>query len=191
MSSVKPKLPPVIVAVIGAREAPHEVCQFTAHFVRRLAADDTYDFYFRGGGAKGMDDAGMYGGGLRHVLYLPKPGHRGLQSKYDTPTPEAYEVASRFHPAWNRLEPFHQALMARNVHVILGQSLNKPCNIVLCWTEDGCEHASTRTSRTGGTGHAIAVASAWNIPIVNIKRHGLDADEVYRQLLALAGLLPM
>lgn len=191
MSLVKPKLPPVIVAVIGARAAPEEVCQFTKQFVRRLVADDTYDFYFRGGGAKGMDDAGMHGGGLRHVLYLPKPGHRGLQSRYDTPTPEAYEIASHFHPAWQYLPEFHKALMARNVHVILGQTLNKPVNVVLCWTEDGCEHDRERTPDTGGTGHAISVASHYNIPVVNICCYGMDEDEVYRQLIALAGLLPM
>lgn len=66
------------------------------------------------------------------------------------------------------MEPFIRALMARNCQQVLGPNLDDPSKFVLCWTPDGCEHASTRSRTTGGTGLAISVASEFGIPVFNM-----------------------
>lgn len=58
--------------------------------------------------------------------------------------------------------------MGRSVFQVLGSDLLTPSRFVLCWTPDGCEHHITRSSKTGGTGLAISVASSHNIPVVNM-----------------------
>ena len=63
-----------------------------------------------------------------------------------------------------------QALMARNVHQILGSDLRSPVDFVACWTPDGCESEGERSRTTGGTGQAIALADRWGIPIYNLAR---------------------
>ena len=51
---------------------------------------------------------------------------------------------------------------------ILGLELDCPTEFVVCWTPDGCESHLKRTSKTGGTGLAISLASKLGIPIYNL-----------------------
>lgn len=85
----------------------------------------------------------------------------------------AYNIGKKYHPVWNKLTTDQKNLIARNSYQILGQDLITPCKFVVCWTPDGCEHDSERTINTGGTGQAISIASAHNIPVFNLAR-GLD-----------------
>ena len=85
-----------------------------------------------------------------------------------TPTPLAYEIAEKYHPAWKQLKPYAKHLMARNTHQVLGQDCNTPVDAVICWTKDGS--TGITTAKTGGTGQAIRIAYDLNIPIYNLKK---------------------
>jgi hypothetical protein len=83
---------------------------------------------------------------------------------------EAAKIASELHPNWGALKQAAKKLMARNSRQILGLNLDNPVKFVLCWTPDGCEHGSTRSRKTGGTGQAITLASIrYDIPVFNMK----------------------
>lgn len=74
----------------------------------------------------------------------------------------AEAIAQRFHPAWERCSDFARKMHTRNVPQVLGPQLDRPCDIIVCWTSDG--------EASGGTGQAMRMAKAYDVLIVNLKR---------------------
>ena len=65
-------------------------------------------------------------------------------------------------------------LQARNSHQVLGDSLRDPVAFVVCWTTDGAETLKETGRHTGGTGQAIRLADACNIPVFNLCKMGAE-----------------
>jgi len=158
---------------IGSRGTPHFVLVAMSAIAMYLESCPHRRYCLRSGGADGADLAFENGVIDREnkEIYLPWRGFNESDSQRFQIPKEAFEIASRHHPAWDKLKDSVRRLMARNVQQVLGQDLNKPSAFVICWTPDGCEHSNTRTSKTGGTGLAISVASEFNIPVYNLKHH--------------------
>ena len=153
-------------AGIGSRKTPASVSVFMTRIAIELAIRD---FTLRSGGAQGADQAfGL--GSTRKEVYLPWRGFEGSDSPYIVQPGPAGEIASQFHPVWDRLSQGAKKLHSRNAHQILGQNLDTPVKFVICWTPDGCFNQATRKSSTGGTGMAIAIADHYNIPVFNLMR---------------------
>lgn len=72
----------------------------------------------------------------------------------------ALHLASLYHPAWNRCSDYAKKLHARNGFQVLGRDLNSPSDFIVCWTKDG--------KASGGTGQAIRIATAYQIPVFNL-----------------------
>ena len=158
--------------------------------MRELAIELAHMGYeMRSGAADGADTAFEQGSDAargRKAIFLPWPGFQGRypDPKASTylPSPEAFELAATIHPAWSRLSRGPQALHSRNCHQCLGRALDAPADFVVCWTADGAESARETTSKTGGTGTAIRLASLRGIPVFNLVRD--DAEERLRAFLA-------
>lgn len=91
-----------------------------------------------------------------------------LVKVFERPTIAARDIAAQYHPRWQKLSKADQKLVARNTHQILGRRCDAPCSFVNCWTPDGS--TGITTVRTGGTGQAIRIAAARQIPIFNLQR---------------------
>ena len=81
-----------------------------------------------------------------------------------------------FHPNPSALKPMGWQLMCRNAIQILGQDGNTPVDFVLCWTADG--------KASGGTGQAIRIAQAFDIPVYNLY-NASDTAEVSELLYTI------
>ena len=162
----------IYYAGIGSREAPDPMLYLMEGVAFKLG---TFDWMcLRTGGASGSDtafEAGATSAGGDMELWLPWTNFNGRGNGY-TPSIKHNAYASGFHPVWDKLKPVVKKLHSRNVGIILGEDLKTTVSFVVCWTKDGCEKACDRTNNTGGTGHAIAVADANNIPIFNLKNEG-------------------
>lgn len=171
MITLPPLTPPASYAGIGSRETPADVSMLMQRIAFELAK---LDWCLRSGAAPGADTAFEEGAssltGARREIFLPWPGFQGHRGPHWTePTREAAAIAARFHPSWSRLSRGAQALQARNTHQVLGRCCDDPSKFVLCWTKDG---ATEKTSSwTGGTGQAIRIAAAYNVPVYNLQRH--------------------
>lgn len=73
---------------------------------------------------------------------------------------KAHKIAEQYHPAWDKLTDGAKALHARNSYIILGDDLNSPVSLVVCYTKNGEE--------IGGTAQGMRLAKAYNIPILNL-----------------------
>ena len=153
-------------AGVGARKTPPEILQSMCEIAEHLAQ---CGYQLRSGAADGADSAFERGcdraGGSKQI-YLPWKGFNNHTSRLYPPTAEALQIAQRYHQAWHGLRSSVKKLMARNSYQVLGHDLTTPVQFVLCWTPDG---ATTKTSRqTGGTGQAIRIAAAHDIPVFNL-----------------------
>lgn len=149
---------------IGSRQTPKHILEIMTKTAEVLA---TRGFTLRSGGAGGADTAFEAGAG-EHEIYLPWPKFQGSSSQLIVQPGKAFNIASEFHPTWDRCSQGARKLHARNVHQVLGMDFNHPSKFVLCWTPDGCTGMATRTRKTGGTGMAISIAEHYGIPVFNL-----------------------
>lgn len=169
--------PPGTYAGIGSRKTPEAVAGLMELVAARLAR---LGWILRTGGAEGADFE--FEVGARVVsedaveLFLPWPSFAerardgaALPPKtWTTPTLLAYQIAERHHPAWVSMTRGPRALHARNVHQVLGEHCDDPAAFVLCWTPDGA--TTEPTAKTGGTGQALRIAKAYDVPVYNLAR---------------------
>lgn len=149
---------------IGARVTPNDVLTVMTKLATLL---DNKNYILRSGGADGADTA--FELGSRHSeIYVPWKTFNNRTNGICIDNPEATLIAKKYSPHWGYMKDPVKKLMIRNVYQVLGGTLDKPSEFVLCWTKDGCEHYQDRTGKTGGTGLAIEIASRYNIPVINM-----------------------
>jgi len=160
-------------AGIGARNTPRNVLNLFAHLAHTLEQED---FILHSGGANGADKAFEAGieDPLNAKIFLPWKNFNNNPSTLVVTDPAAFEMAAKFHPAWERCSGAARKFHARNCHQILGLSLDQPVEFVICWTPGGAV--------TGGTGQALRIAQHHEIPIYNFGTGSpeLIEDEIYQ-----------
>jgi hypothetical protein len=131
-----------------------------------------HDLVLRSGAAGGAD-AAFEAGCPPHQkeIFLPWNGFNGRRFQdektlYYGVCDRAKEIASQFHPAWDKLTPAIRCLMARNTYQVLGPALDDPVLFVLCWTPEG--------KSGGGTGQAIRIAKGLDIPVFDFGAMSLE-----------------
>lgn len=152
-------------AGIGSRKTPESILLVMEDLANQF---QNKGYILRSGGAAGADTAFEKGADPHMQIFIPWNGFSGRRLIYRIPE-KAFEIASRYHPAWPYLKDPVRALMARNVMQVLGPNLDMPSEFVICWTPDGCYTHQKRTKETGGTGLAISVASENGIPVFNLQ----------------------
>lgn len=143
----------LIYTGVGSRKTPLEIQMLMSRFAACLSK---MDWTLRSGGAEGADKA-FAAGAVKREIYRPEHC-----------TPEALEMARKFHPKWHLLSTYAQALHGRNAMQVLGPGLDSPSRFLMCWTPDGCTSHAARSINTGGTGTAISIADAHGIRIWNL-----------------------
>ena len=150
-------------AGIGARATPAAVLADMGVIAGWLARTG---WHLSSGGADGADSA--FAGGApagQRTIWLPWRGYNGLRGPDCRVLSAAamaacMEIAAPLHPAWQRCSPAVRKLHARNAAVLLGETLDRPVDAVVCWSERG--------AAAGGTGMAIRIAEASGIPVLNL-----------------------
>lgn len=198
----------ITYAGIGSRNTPGEI----ARLMRKIGAlSAVKGFHLRSGGADGADTAfedgvnaillafeelrGFSGEQALQRIYLPWEGFNGRHSTMGATHlahPMTKDLVYQYHPAGDRLKKGPMALMRRNCHQVLGDHLTEPASYIICWTPDGVSEGQVTSQKTGGTGMAIRIASAYGVPVFNLKNSShrerlkswVDREE---QVLDLAG----
>jgi len=143
-------------AGIGSRKTPLSIKPQIKTIVETLNAKG---FILRSGGADGAD-LFFEEYSKEKEIFLPWPNFNGSNSELNTVCKRAMKLASKFHPAWNKLSQGAKKLIARNGYQVLGKDLNDPVELVVCWTQDG--------KVQGGTAQAIKIANYCYIPVFNL-----------------------
>jgi hypothetical protein len=146
-------------AGIGSRQTPLHILTEMTSVAAKL---EKKGFTLRSGGAAGADSAFEQGviDPSNAQIFLPWRNFNHNPSALYDPREEAFEMASQYHPAWNRCSPAAKKFHARNCYQMLGLDLNTPSAFVMCWTPGAAV--------TGGTGQALRIAHDHDIPVFNM-----------------------
>lgn len=150
-------------AGIGSRTTPVEIQHLMYQVAKSLAKQG---WILRSGAASGADQAFEKGCDKicgKKEIYLPWAAFEGSSSPLVVQPGKAFEIAEKFHPYWHNLSQGARKLQARNSHQVLGQDLSTPSRFILCYTKNG--------SGQGGTGQAVRIARAHNIPIFDFGKY--------------------
>ena len=156
-------------AGIGSRRTPEPILAICQQIAHALAARG---WRLRSGHAPGADQAFEHGAAGAADIFLPWPAFESatpvLGRTFSEPAPAAFDLAREHHPNWAALRRGGRALHARNCHQILGWTLQDPASFVICWTPDGSLDGHGRD--TGGTGQALRLCVAHDVPVFNLAR---------------------
>lgn len=148
----------MIYAGIGSRATPVDVLSKMVTIGNMLGSQG---HTLRSGRARGADQA--FETGANAAL-----GHTELfVAQNATRQPDWFRFAEFYHPNWSACSPVTRSLHARNSPIVLGHKLDIPADFVVCWTPGGAV--------TGGTGQALRIAAAYNIPVFNLALDGHEA----------------
>lgn len=157
---------------VGSRETPDEVLGWMFDLAYHLTLAGLIG---RSGGAPGADTEFEKGARKANPdpeafhAYLPWALFNDNPSKRIGVTAAALRLAATLHPAWERLGSGPRKLHARNCNQVLGEALDTPSELTICWTPDGCESERTRTRQTGGTATAIVLSERNRVPVFNLR----------------------
>ena len=163
-------MPPPVWAGIGSRRTPASVLTGMTELAGRMA---DAGWHLSSGGAEGADTAFAAGTPAdRRTVWLPWPGYNDLSGP-DCPTlppdrlQQCLAIVEPLHPAWDRCSDSTRKLHARNVAILLGPTLDRPADAVVCWTEGG--------ALSGGAGMALRIAAEHGIPVLNLGSMTMEA----------------
>lgn len=157
--------------MIGSRSTPDTILEIMKDVATKL---DSKGWYARSGGANGADSACNH---VKHKeIYLPWNGfnghyHNPSEGYYDYKTFQRKHEADAYmmchHKYWSSVKRESvKHLHRRNVHQVLGNTLNSPSKIVICYAEPDSERGKHHVK--GGTGTAVSLAISFGIPICNL-----------------------
>lgn len=163
-------------AGIGSRATPTDIQELMVKLGRYLG---DLGWVLRSGGAEGADTAfekGCDEANGRKEIFLPWKGYNGNKSTLyykgseisDEIKAESFELASKYHPAWNQCSYGAKALLARDGLQILGKDLKTPVSMVLFWSPD---------PNHGGTSQALRISKDYEIVYFNL------GDRIEREII--------
>lgn len=146
----------MIYAGIGARKTPDNILTIMRGLGFYLAQ---HGLMLRSGrqpvGADAAFEFGCKIANGQSELFAPQPNYAWMAH------------AEKHHPAWNKCDQYARERHARNSAVMLGFHLDTPVKFVACWTANG--------AAVGGTGQALRIAKAYDIPVFNLFNCHSDA----------------
>lgn len=164
----------LIYTGIGSQKTPPDICILMTDLAKQLSRH----WFLRSGYADGADRAFGKGAHLVNgpqVHYLPWKGFNSapkcnpifvaLDQLPSELVAQATDMAARLHPNWNACSQGARKMHTRNMFQVLGNDLNTPADMVVCWTPRG--------SGSGGTGQAMRLAKQLDIPIFDLAITGM------------------
>lgn len=155
-------------AGIGSRETPDNMRPIIGAITNFLTQEG---YTLRSGGAPGADEMFESACTGEKEIYLPWYCFQSNYSPLCNVSEEDIVFSLKFHPAPHSLKQGGRKLMGRNAYQVLGKDLKTRSDFLVCWTVSGATDLSDPEiiRNSGGTGQAMRIASAYNIPFFNLK----------------------
>ena len=152
-------------AGIGSRKTPPNVFKIMTQLGEVFAKKG---FVLRSGAAEGADTAfesGCDNASGEKQIFLPWKGFNDSTSDlyFENLPILAQDIAFEHHPNLYKSTYGVIKMMARNSCQVLGQDCQTPSHFVVCYCE-----IDKAGNPVGGTGQAIRVANAYNVPVFNL-----------------------
>ena len=156
-----------LYAGIGSRQTPQTIQELMVRIGHYLA---DRGWVLRSGGAEGADSAFEKGCDEVHgrkEIFLPWKGYNDNKSPFfykgklipKDIRDQSFELASKYHPAWEQCSYGAKCLLARDGMQVLGKDLKTPVSMVIFWSPN---------PNHGGTSQALRIAKDLKVAIFNL-----------------------
>lgn len=157
---------PITCVITGNDNFPDNIALLVS---RLIPAIENKGIVIRTGGLGGIDQVVM--ATTREAeLHIPFKGFNKLEAASQYNSEPCTEIARRFMPELDTLPNVPKATFAKNPRLILGRYLTTPAQLVIIWSEDGCEIPNAVNSRSGIAGHVAKIACGSGIRVINLQR---------------------
>lgn len=160
---------------VGSRQTPDNICLLMETLAYKLAekgwclrsgAAEGADTAFENGWQKWADKNKRKNKGSAEI-FLPWAGFNKREADKFHLLPvendlEAYHMAEEMHPNWAACSAGAQTLHMRNIYQVLGQDLQSPSKMLICWAPQNGKEPK------GGTRTAWVLAQKHNIACFNL-----------------------
>lgn len=170
--------------MIGSRSTPEPIIKLMKNLSSVLCNEG---FIVRSGGANGADSCANHV--VNKEIYLPWNGFNGHYADFwsgfivysDLNKIEECDKYCEIHHGWWKSikKESVKHLHRRNIHQILGATLESPSNFVVCYAEPDDTRGSGHVK--GGTGTAVSLALSHGIKVINLFYQD-NVDEIKRYL---------
>jgi hypothetical protein len=155
----------IIITCVGSRKTPECFLRMFEEFGNYIRHKG---YWARSGHASGADYAFEKGAKENCIVYLPWQGFNDklpivghVRYNYKPEVEErALDAVLSHEPYVAKLSDAIKKIKCRNVYQLVGEKLNSPSDLVVCWT--------LRGEPVGGTGLVIKMARQAEIPIINL-----------------------
>ena len=90
-------------------------------------------------------------------------------------------LATRYIPDVDKLPMVIKAIYTSLPRLVFGKNLDKPAQLAIIWSEDGCQKPAEITMRSGFSGHVLKLCASSGIPVINLQQP--DAEQRVMQFL--------
>lgn len=157
---------PVTCVITGNDGMSDQIALMVGRIVKAM---ESKNVIIRTGGLNGIDQV-VLDHTRQAELHLPFRNFNKMEAPSQYSSEPCLELARRYMPELDTLPNVPKATFAKNPRLILGRYLTAPAQLVIVWSEDGCEHPREATSRSGIAGHVVKLAAATGIRIINLQR---------------------
>lgn len=161
----------ITCVVTGNENFPNQIALATSRIVKAL---EQKNIIVRTGGLNGIDMVVLENARAAE-LHLPFKNYNKMEAPSQYSSEPCLEIARRFMPELETLPNVPKATFAKNPRLILGRYLTAPAQLVIIWSEDGCEHPQEVTSRSGIAGHVAKIAAGSGVRVINLQRPDAEA----------------
>lgn len=157
---------PLSVAFLGNEKLNDTI---VARIVKVLKMFEAKKFAIRTGAERGVPRV-IIDNAMAPELHLPFKKFDGIENAASYYTDAlCEEIARKMKQDIDTAPDIIKAIYAKNPRVLFGKNLKQPVSILIIWTEDGCENPSDVTNQSGIGGHALKLAAAAGIPVINLQ----------------------
>lgn len=153
-------------AMLAGSGAPRNIQVFVGKVARELGEAGCV---LRSGGEEGFE-ASAESNARQSEIFLPYKRFNRNDSPRFEQHKKSFDIAKDVTKSWLRINEFAKKCAARYVHAILGDNLDSPASLIICWSEDGAVTEEQTSSRSGHVKTAISVAERNGIPLLNLGR---------------------
>ena len=158
---------PVSVAIMGNENPSDQINMVSANIIRNL---EQYKITVRVTPIRGLSKH-LQSIAKNPEIHIPFRNFDNIENPGSYFTTEyCAALSKRFFPDIEKLPMVIKSIYNTNPRLVFGKNLDKPVQLAIIWSEDGCETPSEITLRSGYAGHVLKLCASAGIPVINMQK---------------------
>lgn len=158
---------PVSVVVMGNENPPEQIANLATTIVRNI---EQRGVIVRVSPIRGLSKQ-LQMAAKNPEIHIPFKNFDNIENPASYFTTEyCAALSKRVFPDIEKLPMVIKSIYNTNPRLVFGKNLDRPVQLAIIWSEDGCETPSEITLRSGFAGHVLKLCASAGIPVINMQK---------------------